>query len=78
MTHDEAKRLMQAKAAELAALVRARHLTYVGAENHIAAYSEGLAPGPQYGAAWKLYDYGIEEFAKFHRSESLAAGRSEA
>ena len=68
MTEAEAMQYMTAKAAELAALVRARHLTYVGAENHLAAYAEGLAPGPGFTQSWKLYDHGIEQLCKFHKS----------
>lgn len=67
----EAKERMAAKAAELAALARSRHVTYVGAENEIARYSEQLAPGPDdYTDAWKLYDHGIERFRAFHASAS--------
>lgn len=73
MTLAEAKKLMAAKAAELAALVRSRHLTYVGAENSIAAYAEGLSPGTDYTEAWKLYDHGIEQFRRFHASASGVA-----
>ncbi len=70
MTFVEAKKCMRAKAAELAALVRARHVTYVGAENSIAGYAEGLCPGTDYTEAWKLYDYGIEQFGNFHSQNS--------
>lgn len=62
----EAQKMMAAKAAELAAMVRSRHITYAGAENSIAGYAEGLSPGSDYTEAWKLYDYGIERFRAFH------------
>ncbi len=66
---DEAKKRMTAKAAELAALARAGHITYVGAENSVAAYAESLLPpnGPDYSIAWNLYDHGINQFRAFHR-----------
>ena len=69
MTQDEAKKRMNAKAAELAALARAHHISYVGAENSIAAYAETLAPhdGTDYAHAWRLYDYGIERFRASHQ-----------
>lgn len=64
MTLEDAKTRMNAQAANLASLVRAGHITYVGAEHSIAAYAESLLPpnGPDYGAAWDLYDYGIQQF----------------
>ena len=55
---------MQAKAAELAAMVRSGHVTYVGAENTIARYAEKLCPG--HAESWRLYDYGIAQFRAFH------------
>lgn len=66
MKFKEAKKLMRDKAAELAAQVRECSLTYTGAENSIAGYAEGLSPGTDYTESWKLYDYGIEQFRKFH------------
>ncbi|HSW83500.1 MAG TPA: hypothetical protein VLH12_08500 [Usitatibacter sp.] len=81
MTVEEARRRMTAVAAELAALVRAHHLSYVGAENKIAAHAEALAPagaaGDPYREAWKLYDHGIEQFRAFHASERATTNKSE-
>lgn len=64
----DAKRKMQAKAAELAAMVKARYVSHEGAVNSIAAYSQELAPGTDYADAWKLYDYGIEQFRAWGHS----------